>query len=230
VATLHRPENVDDPRRAEGLLSALAEVARLLPLVFAVHPRTRERLRGLAAWRRLASTPGLRTTPSLGYVEFLRLVEQSALVLTDSGGLQEETTVLGVPCLTLRDTTERPVTVERGTNRVVGTLPAAIVAVAQASLGVPATRAERWAPIEAANGAPGSGAAPPAAARDGAADAACTPRSLLGDFADGARPELWDGFAAERIADVLVEREAWIKGRYRRLRERTPWRRTTSAA
>src|SRR5262249_18727908 len=93
VATLHRPENVDDPRRAAGLLAALAEVARLLPLVFPVHPRTRERLRELPAWRRLAETPGLRTTPALGYVEFLRLVEQSALVLTDSGGLQEETTV-----------------------------------------------------------------------------------------------------------------------------------------
>lgn len=128
VVTLHRPSNVDDPAALAQLLGALGEVAERLPLVFPVHPRTRARLVG-------ASVPhGLQLVEPLGYLDFLGLQADAAVVLTDSGGIQEETTALGVPCLTLRHSTERPITVTHGTNRVVGTDPRAIVAAAFESL------------------------------------------------------------------------------------------------
>jgi UDP-N-acetylglucosamine 2-epimerase (non-hydrolysing) len=120
VLTLHRPDNVDDAQKLAGLLDALEPVADRMPVVFPAHPRTRARLAefGLAMNEKL-----WRITDPLGYLNFLGLVARSRLVLTDSGGLQEETTVLGVPCLTLRDNTERPVTCEVGTNVLVGTQP-----------------------------------------------------------------------------------------------------------
>jgi UDP-N-acetylglucosamine 2-epimerase (non-hydrolysing) len=139
VVTLHRPSNVDDPAVLARLLSALAEVARIVPVVFPVHPRTRDRLaRGDLA----GAARALRLAEPLGYLEFLSLTADAALVLTDSGGLQEESTALGVPCLTLRENTERPITVSEGTNEVVGTDPERIIAAARQALsGVrPATR------------------------------------------------------------------------------------------
>jgi UDP-N-acetylglucosamine 2-epimerase (non-hydrolysing) len=131
VATLHRPENVDDPIVLSRLVAALAGVARLLPVVLPLHPRTRARLaeNGLAH-----AHPSLLATEPLGYLDFLGLVAASALVLTDSGGLQEETTTLGIPCLTLRESTERPVTVDHGSNIVVGTDPIRIVGAARRRL------------------------------------------------------------------------------------------------
>jgi len=125
VATLHRQENVDDPRVLAGLLGALEEAATRLPVVFPVHPRTRKQLER-ATWVERASQFGVRLLDPLGYLQFLDLVSAARVVLTDSGGLQEETTILGVPCLTLRGETERPVTVSEGTNRVVGVEPTAI--------------------------------------------------------------------------------------------------------
>jgi len=119
VLTLHRPSNVDDPARLAALFDVLEEIQQRLPVVFPVHPRTAEAIEGRLGGRTLK----LRTTPPLGYLEFLRLMADARLVLTDSGGIQEETTVLGVPCLTLRVNTERPVTVEQGTNRIVGNDP-----------------------------------------------------------------------------------------------------------
>jgi UDP-N-acetylglucosamine 2-epimerase (non-hydrolysing) len=116
VVTLHRAGNVDDPAQFSGLLSALAEISARLPLYFPVHPRTRARME--AAGLRPAGRVHL--LDALGYVEFLGLMAGSAIVLTDSGGVQEETTVLGIPCLTLRDNTERPATVEEGTNLLAG--------------------------------------------------------------------------------------------------------------
>ncbi|MFL5263918.1 MAG: non-hydrolyzing UDP-N-acetylglucosamine 2-epimerase [Anaeromyxobacteraceae bacterium] len=131
VVTLHRPSNVDDPAVLARLLGALAELARELPVVFPVHPRTRARLAepGMAS-----SAAALRLEEPLGYLDFLSLVDGARLVLTDSGGLQEETTALGIPCLTLRENTERPITVDAGTNEVVGTDPARILAAARAAL------------------------------------------------------------------------------------------------
>ncbi|HET9512926.1 MAG TPA: UDP-N-acetylglucosamine 2-epimerase (non-hydrolyzing) [Gemmatimonadales bacterium] len=122
--TLHRPSNVDDPATLRELLTALESIAGRMPVVFAVHPRTRHRisefgLEGVAASVRLLNP--------LGYLETVGLMERSALVLTDSGGLQEETTVLGVPCLTARPNTERPVTVTEGTNRLVASTTAAVL-------------------------------------------------------------------------------------------------------
>jgi UDP-N-acetylglucosamine 2-epimerase (non-hydrolysing) len=116
VVTLHRPANVDDPRAAEAAAQALTEAARLLDLAVPLHPRGRALL-GAAG---LDGAPGVHVLDPLGYIEFMSLVRGAAVVITDSGGVQEETTVLGVPCLTLRTTTERPVTVSHGTNRLVG--------------------------------------------------------------------------------------------------------------
>ena len=124
LATLHRPSNVDDERRLQALMRSLAEVSELLPVVFPVHPRTRARLENLAP--RIPDR--LRLCEPLPYLEFLSLMMGARLVLTDSGGIQEETTCLGVPCLTLRENTERPVTVTQGTNRVIGTQSEAILA------------------------------------------------------------------------------------------------------
>ncbi|WP_234538229.1 non-hydrolyzing UDP-N-acetylglucosamine 2-epimerase [Streptomyces shenzhenensis] len=115
VVTLHRPANVDDPEAAAAAARALAEAAGHLDLAVPLHPRGREALRKAG----LADAPGIRLLEPLGYVEFMGLVRGAAAVITDSGGVQEETTVLGVPCLTLRTTTERPVTVTHGTNRLV---------------------------------------------------------------------------------------------------------------
>lgn len=124
VVTLHRPSNVDDEASLRSLLGALDTVSERLPLVFPAHPRTASRLAGTAL------SSGLHVIEPAGYLDFLALQAQARLVLTDSGGIQEETTALGVPCLTLRENTERPITISEGTNRLVGTDPDKIVAAA----------------------------------------------------------------------------------------------------
>ena len=161
LVTLHRPSNVDDDGVFFPVMDALARLADRRPVIFPVHPRTRP---ALERWREArASVPdALQMVEPLGYLEFLDLMSRAQLVLTDSGGVQEETTALGVPCLTLRPNTERPVTVDEGTNALVGQ-----------DAGLMLARAEEI---------------------------------LAGSTPGGQRPELWDGRAAERIADVL---EAW---------------------
>lgn len=154
LVTLHRPANVDDPEILAGLLGALRTLAAELPLVFPVHPRTRPLLDQLGG-----PPPGVMLSEPLGYLDFVCLEDRAAVVLTDSGGVQEETTVLGVPCITVRESTERPITVAEGTNQVVGRDPQRI-AVAAA-------------------------------------------RALAGEIA-ARRPELWDGRAADRIAEALT--------------------------
>jgi UDP-N-acetylglucosamine 2-epimerase (non-hydrolysing) len=154
LVTLHRPALVDGPLLGETV-AQLAALAREVPVLFPVHPRTRKMMEGLAPDR-----PGLLLTDPLGYLDFLSLIADARAVLTDSGGIQEETTYLGVPCFTLRDNTERPVTVTSGTNTLLGLDPAAIARI-------PALLAER------------SGARP-------------------------GPPPLWDGQAAQRIADVIL--------------------------
>lgn len=153
LVTVHRPANVDDPAVLSGMLKALGEVAARLPLLLPVHPRTAGRLAGHGV------PAGLRLIPPAGYLDFIALQDAARLVLTDSGGVQEETTALGVPCVTLRDNTERPVTVEQGTNVLAGRDPARILATVERVLDHP-----------------------PA------------PR----------RPDLWDGRAGERVAQVLL--------------------------
>ncbi len=155
VLTLHRPGNVDDTANLERLTSALNAIAQRIPVVFPVHPRTAQYLSHIPLHRHLM------TTEPMGYLAFLNLMSRARMVLTDSGGIQEETTVLGVRCLTIRNTTERPITCEIGTNVLVGTDPQTIRDTALRLLddGPPVTHT----------------------------------------------PEKWDGRAAERIADVLID-------------------------
>jgi UDP-N-acetylglucosamine 2-epimerase (non-hydrolysing) len=124
VLTLHRPANVDDPAVFRSLARVVHDLQTRLPVIFPVHPRTRK---SLAAWSP-ETMPNLRLVDPLGYLDFMKLTAHARLVLTDSGGIQEETTVLGVPCLTLRNNTERPSTVDEGTNQLVGLEPARIQA------------------------------------------------------------------------------------------------------
>jgi len=132
LVTLHRPSNVDDPVALKALLGVLDEVSREMPLVFPVHPRTRARLATMGV-----SLNGGRwhVTDPLGYLDFLKLQASARVVFTDSGGVQEETTVLGVPCVTLRSSTERPVTISEGTNVLAGTERASVLASLQEALG-----------------------------------------------------------------------------------------------
>jgi UDP-N-acetylglucosamine 2-epimerase (non-hydrolysing) len=123
LVTLHRPANVDEPGQLMEILEALSAIAAEAPLYFPVHPRTRARLESSGF-----SAAGMRLIDPLGYLDFLCLMSHSSIVLTDSGGIQEETTALGIPCLTLRDNTERPVTVDEGTNIVAGTRKSTILA------------------------------------------------------------------------------------------------------
>ena len=156
VVTLHRPSNVDDPATLTGIVKALKTISERLPLVFPVHPRTRGSMKQFG----LDLGGNVILTCPLSYMDFLNLWKDAVIVLTDSGGLQEETTALGLPCLTLRSNTERPITCEDGTNVLVGSDPQRIV--------------------EEAN------------------------KILAGRGKVGRRPELWDGMAAQRTRDYLL--------------------------
>ncbi|MFD6231217.1 non-hydrolyzing UDP-N-acetylglucosamine 2-epimerase [Streptomyces sp. NPDC060232] len=131
LVTLHRPANVDDPGALRGLLKALGETAGRCPLLLPVHPRAAERLAAIGV------PDGIRLVPAAGYLDFIALQDSARLVLTDSGGVQEETTALGVPCVTLRENTERPITVTEGTNVLAGTDPDRIVATVEKVLDDP---------------------------------------------------------------------------------------------
>lgn len=155
VATLHRPSNVDDPAQLQRLLSALAQVAQHCPVLFPIHPRTQKCI----VDGNLKVADEISLVEPMGYLQFLGAMAQAQLVLTDSGGIQEETTALGVPCLTLRANTERPVTVSEGSNILLGLDTAAIFPAVQAI--------------------------------------------LSGHAKTGQVPELWDGHAAQRVADVI---------------------------
>jgi len=160
VLTLHRPSNVDQRGILGSLLSAIAKISRHLPIIFPMHPRTRDRIDTFGFGTALGSLRGVHVTSPLGYLDMLALMNRARLVLTDSGGVQEETTFLGVPCLTLRNTTERPATVHQGTNRIIGARPERI-------------------PFE-------------------------VQRILDGDTPAPRCPPLWDGRAAERVAEILA--------------------------
>jgi UDP-N-acetylglucosamine 2-epimerase (non-hydrolysing) len=147
VLTLHRPANVDDPDAFAGLVVALEQIQQRIRIVFPIHPRTAQKLELFGLGRRLLGLPNMQTVAPLGYVDFVRLMQDSALVLTDSGGIQEETTILRVPCLTLRHNTERPATITHGTNRLVGTDPTRVVAAAREAIDGPRPsdrRPELW--------------------------------------------------------------------------------------
>lgn len=134
LATLHRPSNVDDTSQLRRIIDVLSRLAKPTPIVFPVHPRTRARLLAAEVPLEALRTAGLLLSEPLGYLEFLQLEAAAAFVVTDSGGVQEETTALGVPCLTLRDNTERPITTSHGTNKLVGSNPEALPAEVDAIL------------------------------------------------------------------------------------------------
>ncbi len=144
VATLHRPSNVDDIRVLRGLIDTLLQISERMPIVFPIHPRTKKALQAIESFGPglyfgPAPTPphGVHCMDPIGYLDFMSLIANARLVLTDSGGIQEETTVLGIPCLTLRENTERPITVTHGTNRVIGAVPARILSEAMKTLDSP---------------------------------------------------------------------------------------------
>ena len=163
LVTLHRPSNVDDPIVLERLLTVLGKVSRDLPLIFPIHPRTKGKITE-AGLESLIADANFYCLPPLGYLEMLGVMKDARLVLTDSGGIQEETTALGVPCITLRENTERPITVEQGTNTIVGSDPEKILA--------------------------------------------CVADTIRSGGKSGMVPDLWDGKAAERIAQTISD---WVK-------------------
>jgi UDP-N-acetylglucosamine 2-epimerase (non-hydrolysing) len=142
LVTLHRPSNVDDPARLRAWVRALERVARLAPVHFPVHPRTRARLSSLGLLRGLAAR-GVLCLPPLPYLDVVARLAVAGVVATDSGGVQEEASYLGVPCLTLRTTTERPMTIELGTNRLLGDDPAALAPAVLRALRRPRGRRPR---------------------------------------------------------------------------------------
>ena len=130
ILTLHRPSNVDDQEIFAGIISALEVIGQEIQIVFPMHPRTEKMAKQFSLYERLASIPRIKITGPVGYLDFVALMSKSKLVLTDSGGLQEETTALGIPCITLRENTERPITVTEGTNTIVGCDPELIKSTA----------------------------------------------------------------------------------------------------
>ncbi|MBN1543337.1 UDP-N-acetylglucosamine 2-epimerase (non-hydrolyzing) [candidate division KSB1 bacterium] len=161
LVTLHRPSNVDHPEIFSGIIDALEALQQRIDLVFPLHPRTEKTAARFGLLDRLKNMPSMHLTPPLGYLPFIRLLKNARLMLTDSGGVQEETTFFGVPCLTCRENTERPVTIELGTNRLVSPSTRAIFDAAQ-------------------------------------------------PFLDGGKPSfqvppLWDGKAAQRIVEIMLE-------------------------
>jgi UDP-N-acetylglucosamine 2-epimerase (non-hydrolysing) len=165
VLTLHRPSNVDEKNVFKGLLEALVEIGEKLPVIFPVHPRTKSRISEFG-FSETVENSNVKLVEPLGYLDFMRLYSGARLVLTDSGGLQEETTALGISCLTLRENTERPVTIELGTNNLVGTNPEKIKQTAFKIL------------------------------------------ENNQNSKDKKIPPLWDGRAAERICDALINYSA----------------------
>jgi len=137
VLTLHRPSNVDEKGAFGRILDALENIARRVPIIFPAHPRTRRMIDELGLTERTENIKGLVVIDPVGYLDFLHLLSNAKLVLTDSGGIQEETTVLGIPCITLRENTERPITIEMGTNSLAGTDTAKIMAAANHALDNP---------------------------------------------------------------------------------------------
>ena len=130
ILTLHRPSNVDDQEIFAGIISALEVIGKEIQIVFPMHPRTEKMAKQFSLYERIASIPRIKITGPVGYLDFVALMSNSKLVLTDSGGLQEETTALGIPCITLRENTERPITVTEGTNTIVGCDPQLIKSTA----------------------------------------------------------------------------------------------------
>ena len=135
VLTLHRPSNVDHQTTFEGILKAVAYTQEQLPIIYPIHPRSKKMLKEFGLMDYVKNLNNLHLVEALGYNDFGRLVSQAKLVLTDSGGIQEETTVYGVPCITIRENTERPITIWEGSNELAGTSPEKIIELVDKVLG-----------------------------------------------------------------------------------------------
>ncbi len=147
LITLHRPSNVDDKAIFTGILQAFKQIQEELPLIFPAHPRTRNRLEEFGLLADVENHPNFHLLEPVGYLEFIALQRDAQIIFTDSGGIQEESTVLGVPCLTIRENTERPVTITEGTNRLIGSDPRAIVEAVEETLSGDLTEGkipEKW--------------------------------------------------------------------------------------
>ena len=131
LLTLHRPSNVDSLESFSGIMDALEKIQNSLPVLFPIHPRTQKQVEQFGLLERVGKMDGLKLVRPLGYLEFLSLMSQARVVMTDSGGIQEEATILNVPCITLRENTERPITVSQGTNELAGKSPERIVAAVE---------------------------------------------------------------------------------------------------
>jgi UDP-N-acetylglucosamine 2-epimerase (non-hydrolysing) len=123
ILTLHRPSNVDNKENFSGIIGALEHIGEKIQIIFPMHPRTEKMAKSFSLYERIESIPNIVITGPVGYLDFVALMASSTMALTDSGGLQEETTALGIPCITLRENTERPITVTEGTNTIVGCDP-----------------------------------------------------------------------------------------------------------
>lgn len=131
LVTLHRPSNVDDPENFLKIISAFEEIQRHVPIIFPIHPRTEKNIKQFGMEEKVKSLKNLRLLSPVGYLDFMQLTKKCKFVMTDSGGIQEETTFLGIPCITLRENTERPITVEIGTNEIVGTDTQKIISLSE---------------------------------------------------------------------------------------------------
>jgi UDP-N-acetylglucosamine 2-epimerase (non-hydrolysing) len=161
VLTMHRPANVDDAAVLSKLLDAFETIQKESPIIFPIHPRTRKNIAKMELDSRIATMPNFRLLDPIGYLDFLKLMSSAKAILTDSGGIQEESTILKVPCVTMRPNTERPITTEIGSSRIVGNDPGKIV--------------DAWRSITS------------------------------GQWQEPRIPDLWDGQASERIAEILIE-------------------------
>jgi UDP-N-acetylglucosamine 2-epimerase (non-hydrolysing) len=166
VVTLHRPSNVDDKKTFRGIMEALIKISKDMRIIFPVHPRTRKNIEQFGLLEHMNGAK-IKLTQPLAYMDFLKIWKDASLVLTDSGGLQEETTALGIPCFTIRENTERPITIEEGTNILVGTTKESILKAYEVFRN--------------------------------------------GHIKKGHVPALWDGQAARRIVDVLLNSQGQIE-------------------
>jgi UDP-N-acetylglucosamine 2-epimerase (non-hydrolysing) len=207
VVTLHRPSNVDDKEKLKGILSALKEISKDMVIYFPMHPRTKKNIKQFSLSHVLKSS-NIKIMKPLSYLQFLKLWKDACLVLTDSGGIQEETTALGIPCFTIRENTERPITIHEGTNTLVGSTGKGILKAYRKF-----KKDQRLKGQEVKRSKGGEGKSP--STSSGLKKDPSTGTSSEGKRIKvqkekrlkGKRPKLWDGKTAERIINILLKKK-----------------------
>jgi UDP-N-acetylglucosamine 2-epimerase (non-hydrolysing) len=205
VVTLHRPSNVDDKEKLKGILSALKEISKDMVIYFPMHPRTKKNIKQFSLSHVLKSS-NIKIMKPLSYLQFLKLWKDACLVLTDSGGIQEETTALGIPCFTIRENTERPITIHEGTNTLVGSTGKGILKAYRKF-----KKDQRLKGQEVKRSKGGEGKSPSTSSglkKDPSTRTSSEGKNLLRTSGlKGKRPKLWDGKTAERIINILLEKK-----------------------